>query len=96
LSIEGLDGIINFKREMQIAKKMLQKCLAKLCKEFTGDGLYLALLLLLASDVELNPGPDNDGNNGEGNNTEPKQREPTEMEIMTNALLERFDRSDQN
>jgi hypothetical protein len=30
------------------------------CKEFLGDGVYLALLLLLAADVEVNPGPDTD------------------------------------
>jgi len=54
---------INFKTEYDQLKAMLNTLNAfavnvgQGCRDFAGDGSYLALLLLLAADVELNPGP---------------------------------------
>jgi hypothetical protein len=57
------------------------------CKEFAGDGFYLSLLLLLAADVELNPGP---SHNEDGSENQIQTANP----VLINFLNEKFDKSE--
>jgi hypothetical protein len=63
LSVNNIGRLLNAKSELTQFKLLLGainsyvRCAGHVGREFLGDGLYLALILLLSADVELNPGP---------------------------------------
>jgi hypothetical protein len=63
LSVNNIGRLLNAKSELTQFKLLLGamnsyvRGAGHVGREFLGDGLYLALILLLSADVELNPGP---------------------------------------